>query len=1250
MCNNCRDFRKKIDQKCEIEPVGGFLKSVCISQQSKLIYKCPFSETTYESHLDTWDQATGKYSLSNVTALCENDERHYQACGFNTPLTNTKHAICGGHFEESKEGDGIFESLNQDNEDHGHDEHLGSTHETISEHSEIVADSICDGKCDTATNCEDEATCGGYNYGLTCERVSGKEIYVPVHWICNGQSGCSDEEDEADCSTNNTSHQTCIQYYRKQIREEEVEVPILAYTRCAAFDVAQEIFPYCKGFLDQTNCNDPNRIGGYCEVGGVLTSISKAMVCYHVDHEEHEKDNEKEHDENNEEEHDDDHGDHEEKHDDDHGGHGSRRDNDEFHGLCDDNIENICFSTSESCVAHKHKLCDGINDCPDGSDESVDVCKFTTAEHFECERGFGINKSKPIPLSWINDGKKDCKNGLDEGSMKYLNGSKLEFCEYDKYFQETITLIGEHSCQNVFLCPGAEDPFVKLDLLCDGVESCGTENYVCKTSRDSPTFEKSVVFEDNVGDLCSVKNKRNKLCEIKEFVGPYKKVFGVKTLLNVPSTKVPCNSLFGEYYVYLSCMGLCITDSKCPLKDEPLKHDSCQGQYPDRVYTLSETARDSHLTFVTKSDLGYQNKYFECDNSRCIEFSKVCDLVNDCGDMSDEKSCSNHLLCKNTENDTNPQLISLNQKCNGIFDCSDLSDECNSECGKKILEGWLLKITCWITGLLAILFNVIAVVKTLSTITRVKTGSMFLSKTLISLVAWGDLMIGIYLIVLSIYDSIIFGEKFCENQAKWLSGTTCSAMGVISTFGSQLSLFSMTALSISRAIGITLGSMAVPSSVNKVWTAKVVAVAAIVVTASLSIALIPLAPSLEDYFVQGVFYDDVKYKLFTGLPNKEKHVKVIQAYYSSSNISAHLTWKEIGEKVDGMFTQNYGELSRRKVHFYGNDGVCLFKYFVRSDDPTRSRVTTAEDMAFTDSRGNIIVWLMLAVNFFCFVIIAVCYGVINNHTLKSLEKSGQAKNQRAVQKNQRVQNRVTLMIITDFLCWVPFIIISALHNRQAIDATNWYVYFAMIVLPINSVINPLLYDNTVTEFFVTLFRRTMMLCGRIEDVEMETQMTSTGASFNRESRLSQVTGTATPARTSTVLSTVGFISSVQRPRTSLTTASGPVGRARSPRPTRAAAPGSVKNVQGPRTSLATPSGPVGRARGPRPTRAAAPGSVKNVQGPRTSLATPSGPVGRARSPRPTRNTTAPKPVGSPREPTAISFAPKNIKDQKDTNI
>ena len=64
-----------------------------------------------------------------------------------------------------------------------------------------------------------------------------------------------------------------------------------------------------------------------------------------------------------------------------------------------------------------------------------------------------------------------------------------------------------------------------------------------------------------------------------------------------------------------------------------------------------------------------------------------------------------------------------------------------------------------------------------------------------------------------------------------------------------------------------------------------------------------------------------------------------------------------------------------------------------------------------------------------------------------------------------------MIIATDFLCWGPFIIVCALHNVQFIDASDWYVYFAMIVLPINSVINPLLYDKTITDWTVLLVRR-----------------------------------------------------------------------------------------------------------------------------------------------------------------------------------
>ncbi|XP_063684250.1 uncharacterized protein LOC134818564 [Bolinopsis microptera] len=282
--------------------------------------------------------------------------------------------------------------------------------------------------------------------------------------------------------------------------------------------------------------------------------------------------------------------------------------------------------------------------------------------------------------------------------------------------------------------------------------------------------------------------------------------------------------------------------------------------------------------------------------------------------------------------------------------------------------------------------------------------------------------------------------------------------------GSQLSLFSMTVLSLIRMWGIVKSDMAAPTRVNKRAVLKAVVIVIGIVTASLSVAIVPLVTALEDYFVQGMFYDP-DYKLFIGFPNKIKHIKILEAYYKNESFSADTSWTEISEKVDGMFTQSYGtgSLEKSAVHFYGNDGVCLFKYFVRSDDPRRSRTTLDVDMI--DVKGNMIVWLMLGVNLLCFVVITLSYLLINIKTQKSSRSSGQNKNLDALLKNRAMQNRVAIIIATDFVCWVPFIIISGLHNLGSIDATDWYVTYAMIVLPLNSVMNPLLYDNALRTFF-----------------------------------------------------------------------------------------------------------------------------------------------------------------------------------------
>ena len=228
-----------------------------------------------------------------------------------------------------------------------------------------------------------------------------------------------------------------------------------------------------------------------------------------------------------------------------------------------------------------------------------------------------------------------------------------------------------------------------------------------------------------------------------------------------------------------------------------------------------------------------------------------------------------------------------------------------------------------------------------------------------------------------------------------------------------------------------------------------------------------------------MFYDPA-YKIFIGFPNKNRHIDVLRAYYynitnTSSSVTSDMSWQEIGEKVDGMFTQDYGHLTRRPVHFYGNDGVCLFKYFVRTDDARRSR----QSLERGTKTADVAVWTMLIVNLLCFIVIVVCYIKIVLNTRKSTSESGQYDNPDRLKENKTLEKRIMIIIATDFMCWVPFICVSILHNIGKIDATSWYVYLAMIALPLNSVINPLIYDKVLLADIKLKFNNLIVLIKRV---------------------------------------------------------------------------------------------------------------------------------------------------------------------------
>ena len=135
-------------------------------------------------------------------------------------------------------------------------------------------------------------------------------------------------------------------------------------------------------------------------------------------------------------------------------------------------------------------------------------------------------------------------------------------------------------------------------------------------------------------------------------------------------------------------------------------------------------------------------------------------------------------------------------------------------------------------------------------------------------------------------------------------------------------------------------------------------------------------------------------------------------------------------------------------------GVCATLPLIGYNSYTTVAICLPFDVVSTE--GKYYIAFVMGINLLAFIIVAACnlYLYCRLGKISSITAS-----------DSKMFRMVFVLIITDFICWAPLVIISlAALFRQDLIRTGHFKWFAVLVLPINACANPFLYGLLTEKF------------------------------------------------------------------------------------------------------------------------------------------------------------------------------------------
>ncbi|XP_061612975.1 follicle-stimulating hormone receptor [Phyllopteryx taeniolatus] len=135
--------------------------------------------------------------------------------------------------------------------------------------------------------------------------------------------------------------------------------------------------------------------------------------------------------------------------------------------------------------------------------------------------------------------------------------------------------------------------------------------------------------------------------------------------------------------------------------------------------------------------------------------------------------------------------------CSGDYDptCSPAPDDFNP-C-EDIMSGAPLRALIWVVSVLALLGNAVVLLVLLGSASK-----LTVPRFLMCHLAFADLCMGVYLLVIAAMDALTRG-RYHNHAIDWQTGLGCAAAGFFTVFASELSVFTLTAITLERWHTIT---------------------------------------------------------------------------------------------------------------------------------------------------------------------------------------------------------------------------------------------------------------------------------------------------------------------------------------------------------------------------------------------------------------------------------------------------------------